>query len=327
MKAEYSPEELLPLSGIQHFVFCRRQWALIHVERQWQENALTVEGKLLHQRADDPFFTETRNGVITARSVPVASYRRGWRACVTWSSSANRRRACVCRDARDCMRPRRWNISAAMKAGSMRRSAVVRPGHLLEEMLSAAIPCGYLYYGETRHRVAVELTGDLRELVRSMSEEMHAYFQKGYTPRVKPSKACRSCSLADICLPELQEKDMPASTYIKQEIERLNPDKPDLIYLCSSVVNLPITISQDHNDHEETCQRTLRHHPRSLPELDGENVVVKKDETTCMRLPLHNLENIVCFSYPGASPGLMGACAERNVGLCFLTPTMGVLRV
>jgi CRISP-associated protein Cas1 len=60
--------------------------------------------------------------------------------------------------------------------------------------------------------------------------------------------------------------------------------------------------------------------PEAYLTLDGENVVVKKDENTCMRLPLHNLENIVCFTYPGASPGLMGACAERNVGLCFLTP-------
>jgi CRISP-associated protein Cas1 len=54
--------------------------------------------------------------------------------------------------------------------------------------------------------------------------------------------------------------------------------------------------------------------------LDGENVVVKKDEATAMRLPLHNLENIVCFNYPGVSPALMGACAERNIGLCFLKP-------
>src|SRR6266496_5823322 len=76
-KPEYTSDELLPLSGIQHFLFCRRQWALIHVERQWQENALTAEGRIMHKRADDPFFTETRNGVITARSVPIASYRLG----------------------------------------------------------------------------------------------------------------------------------------------------------------------------------------------------------------------------------------------------------
>ena len=71
MKSEYQPDELLALSGIQHFLFCRRQWALIHVERQWQENALTAEGRIMHKRVDDPFFTETRNGVITARAVHV----------------------------------------------------------------------------------------------------------------------------------------------------------------------------------------------------------------------------------------------------------------
>lgn len=60
--------------------------------------------------------------------------------------------------------------------------------------------------------------------------------------------------------------------------------------------------------------------PGAYLSLDGENVVVKKDENTSTRLPLHNLENIVCFTYLGASPGLMGACAERNVGLCFLSP-------
>ena len=60
--------------------------------------------------------------------------------------------------------------------------------------------------------------------------------------------------------------------------------------------------------------------PEAYLSLDGENIVIKKDETTSTRLPLHNLENIVCFSYLGVSPALMGACAERNVGLCFLTP-------
>lgn len=60
--------------------------------------------------------------------------------------------------------------------------------------------------------------------------------------------------------------------------------------------------------------------PLAYLSLDGENVVVKKEETTVMRLPLHNLENIVCFNYPGVSPALMGACAEHNIGLCFLKP-------
>ena len=220
MKSEYTPDELLPLSGIQHFVFCRRQWALIHIERQWQENVLTVEGKLLHKRADDPFFSETRKGVITARSVPIASYRLGLSGVcdvVEFTESPD-----------GVKLPGREGLflpaPVEYKRGHEKRdpcdeAQLCAQAICLEEMLSVAIPSGYLYYGETRHRVAVELTAELRELVRSMSEEMHAYFQRGYTPRVKTSKACRSCSLADICLPVLQEKVMPASKYIQQQIE------------------------------------------------------------------------------------------------------------
>ena len=73
----YTDEELLALSGIQHFCFCRRQWALIHVERQWEENLQTVEGHLVHQRVDDPFFMESRGDVIISRAVPIVSYTLG----------------------------------------------------------------------------------------------------------------------------------------------------------------------------------------------------------------------------------------------------------
>src|SRR5690554_1298765 len=60
--------------------------------------------------------------------------------------------------------------------------------------------------------------------------------------------------------------------------------------------------------------------PEAYLALDGENVILRKEEKVSMRLPLHNLESIVCFTYLGVSPALMAACAERNVGLCFLTP-------
>jgi CRISPR-associated exonuclease Cas4 len=219
-RPEYTPDDLLPLSGIQHFLFCRRQWALIHVERQWQENALTVEGRLLHQRVDNPFFTETRKDVITARAVPVASYRLGLSG--------------VCDVVEFTASP--GGVQLPGRAGFYLPAPVeYKRGHeksdpcdeaqlcaqalCLEEMLAVSIPAGSLYYGETRHRVAVELTAELRALVRSMADEMHAYFQRGYTPRVKTSKACRSCSLADVCLPELQEKAVAASQYIRQQVE------------------------------------------------------------------------------------------------------------
>ena len=220
MKSEYTPDDLLPLSGIQHFLFCRRQWALIHVEQQWKENALTAEGRIMHKRADDPFFTETRNGVITARSVPIASYRLGLSGvCDVVEFTASPEGVKL---------PNREGLYLAApveyKRGKEKHdhsdeTQLCAQALCLEEMLSVAIPKGYLYYGEIRHRVEIELTAELRTLVKEMSDEMHNYFSRGYTPRVKTSKACRSCSLADVCLPKLQEKAMPASKYIKQAIE------------------------------------------------------------------------------------------------------------
>ena len=219
MTSEYTQDDLLPLSGIQHFLFCRRQWALIHIERQWQENVLTAEGRIMHRNADDPFFTETRNGVITARSVPVASYRLGLSGVcdvVEFTASPGGVRL-----------PGRFDLYLAApieyKRGREKHdhsdeAQLCAQAMCLEEMLSMEIPKGYLYYGETRHRVEIEFTAELRRLVKEMADEMHNYFSKGYTPRVKPFKGCRSCSLADVCLPVLQGKVIAASKYIEQQI-------------------------------------------------------------------------------------------------------------
>jgi CRISPR-associated exonuclease Cas4 len=220
--SEYSPDELLPLSGIQHFLFCRRQWALIHIEQQWKDNALTAEGRIMHNRADDPFFTETRNGVITTRSVPVVSYRLGLSGICDVVEFVTSPDGVKLPNRKGLYLP----IPVEYKRGKPKRdpvdeAQVCAQAICLEEMLSTDIPRGYLFYGQTRHREEVELTSQLRTLVQEMSAEMHNYFRKGYTPRVKTSKACRSCSLVDICLPVLNEKAIAASKYIEQQIENI----------------------------------------------------------------------------------------------------------
>ena len=73
----YDEEEFLQLSGIQHFAFCRRQWALIHIETQWQENVRTVEGKLFHERAHDSGIRERRGDLIISRAMPICSRELG----------------------------------------------------------------------------------------------------------------------------------------------------------------------------------------------------------------------------------------------------------
>jgi CRISPR-associated exonuclease Cas4 len=220
VKAEYAADDLLPLSGIQHFLFCRRQWALIHVERQWQENALTAEGRIMHQRADDPFFTQVRKGVILTRSVPIASYRLGLSGVcdVVEFTRANEGVQLKGREGFYLPAPVEYKRGKPKREPSD-EAQLCAQAMCLEEMLSVDIPQGYLYYGQTRHRSSVALTPELRALVRAMAEEMHAYFARGYTPRVKPFKGCRSCSLADVCLPVLQEKVIPASKYIERQLQ------------------------------------------------------------------------------------------------------------
>ena len=219
---EYTQDDLLPLSGIQHFLFCRRRWALIHVEQQWKDNALTTEGRIMHQHADDPFFTEVRKGIITARSVPIASYRLGLSGIcdvVEFTASSDGVKL-PNRDGLYLAAPVEYKHGKPMEKPAD-KAQLCAQALCLEEMLSVTIPKGYLYYGEIRHRVEIELTAELRTLVKEMSDEMHNYFSRGYTPRVKTSNACRSCSLADVCLPKLQEKVMPASKYIKQQVENV----------------------------------------------------------------------------------------------------------
>lgn len=222
MTREYTPDELLPLSGIQHFLFCRRQWALIHIEMQWQDNALTVEGKQLHERVDDPFFVETRRDVVISRSVPVASYTLGLSGICDVVEFTRAAEGVRLPGREGCYLP----APIEYKRGRPKREPVdeaqlCAQAMCLEEMLSIAIPRGFLYYGRTRHREPVELTGELRRLVREAAAEMHAYMSRGYTPRVKISKACRACSLASVCLPDLQARTVAASAYIRQQIEEV----------------------------------------------------------------------------------------------------------
>ena len=223
----YTASDLLPLSGIQHFIFCRRQWALIHVERQWQENALTAEGRILHRRADDPFFTEKRKDVVIARAVPVSSYNLGLTGICdvvefTMAESATSSNGVKLpgREETYLAAPVEYKRGKP-KHNHSDEAQLCAQAMCLEDMLLTTIPQAYLYYGQTRRRVTVELTLELRELVTKMSAEMHTYFNRGYTPKVKTTKACRSCSLADICLPTLQKKRLTASDYIRQQIEMI----------------------------------------------------------------------------------------------------------
>ena len=192
------------ISGIQHFRFCRRQWAIIHIEKQWEENVHTVTGELMHRKTHDPYLAEKRRDVLISRALPVHSRSLGVSG--------------EC----DTVEFRKSENGVEYKKGSPKiteedRLQLTAQAMCLEEMFSVNIAEGAIFYGETRKREAVTFTDELRTEVKEMFEEMHQYYNRGYTPKVKWSKSCNGCSLKDICLPKLG-KAQSVKAYISQAV-------------------------------------------------------------------------------------------------------------
>lgn len=216
---EYKEEDFLQLSGLQHFKFCRRRWALIHIEHQWAENYRTIDGAILHQNAHDTQFRESRGDTVITRGVSVYSSRLG----VSGQCDVleyHRGSTGIPLGGKDGL----WQpYPVEYKRGSPREDTgdtlqLCGQAMCLEGMLCCEIPEGALYYGEIRRRVRVAFTQELRSQVCSLLEEMHQLYRRGYTPKVKPTKSCNACSMKELCLPRLM-KSRSVSAYLKDALE------------------------------------------------------------------------------------------------------------
>ena len=215
----YNESEYLLLSGIQHFTFCRRQWALIHIENQWSDNLLTVEGELMHSNAHDSDFREKRGDVITVRGVNISSPTLGvsGQCDVVEYRRADSGIPLSGYDGLWQPYPVEYKRGAP-KATDADILQLCGQAMCLEEMLCCDVPDGALFYGETRRRERVTFTDELRQRVRDSLAEMHELYRRGHTPKVKPTKSCNACSLKELCLPKLMKK-RPVSEYIKNAME------------------------------------------------------------------------------------------------------------
>ena len=217
--SHYSDPDLLPLSGLQHFAFCRRQWALIHIENQWQENLRTAEGHLLHRRAHDEAARERRGNTLILRGLPIVSHTLGLSGQCDVVEFHLTPEGVPLRGEEG-----RWlPFPVEYKRGRPKEHRadelqLCAQAMCLEEMLCCAVPAGALFYGEPRRRTAVEFSPELRQMVRDFSEEMHQYARRGHTPKAKPAKSCNACSLKDLCLPQLTRRGS-VSAYFKQALE------------------------------------------------------------------------------------------------------------
>lgn len=208
---KYSEEDYLPLSGIQHFAFCRRQWALIHIENQWAENERTVDGIIMHEKAHSGD-AESRGDVVIMRALRVFSATLG----VSGECDVvefNRNADGISLNGHDGL----WQpYPVEYKRGKPKEHnademQLCAQAMCLEKMLCCTIPCGALFYGEPRRRTEVEFTPELRRAVEDSLNEMHDYYKRGYTPKAKPRKGCSACSLKEICLPKMAQRKSVAA--------------------------------------------------------------------------------------------------------------------
>lgn len=215
---EYREEDFLLLSGIQHYAFCPRQWALIHIEQQWEENYFTVMGNIMHENAHDKDFVEKRKNVVITRGMPVFSRIMGVRGDCDVVEFHLDKTGIPLNRYEGTYQP----VPVEYKRGKPKEHdadvlQLCAQAVCLEEMLVCQVPKGYLYYGETKRRLEVLFDEELRKKVLDCFEKMHRLFEKNHTPKVKTTKACKACSLSEVCLPKLNKK-LSVADYLERSL-------------------------------------------------------------------------------------------------------------
>lgn len=198
----YSDDELLPLSGLQHFAYCERQYALIHVDQVWSESAETLRGEFFHERVDTVGY-ECSSGVRAERRVRLKSSELGLYGVadiVEFELEGENVR----------VTPVEYKVGRPKKR-DWDRLQVAAQAMCLEEMYESVVKVGFIFYGETRHRESVSIDRELRQRVFEVACRMHEVYESQSVPKAVYTNLCKRCSLLDDCMPVITAKD--ASRY------------------------------------------------------------------------------------------------------------------
>lgn len=218
---DFKEEDYLQLSGLQHFSFCRRQWALIHIEQQWAENLRTVDGRILHEKAHDGACREKRGELLITRDMSIYSPTLGISGSCDVVEFHRGTDGIPMPGQKGLWQPYPVEYKrGAPKVTDADRLQLCAQAMCLEEMLCCEVPEGALFYGETRRREVVVLDEGLRSQVRALLREMHDLYRRSHTPKVKPTKSCNACSLRELCLPKLARK-RSAEEYLRKSVEEI----------------------------------------------------------------------------------------------------------
>lgn len=204
-------DDLIPLSALQHYLYCPRQCALIHVERLWAENRQTAEGRLLHQRADQPL-VEQRHGVRSVTAMPLLNLELGITGVadmVEFRITDDGERAYPVEYKRG--RPK------AHRADEVQLCAQAL---CLEAMLGKPLAEGALFYGKTRRRKVVPFDDELRRLTLQAIQATRELLAAGSTPLAEyQAKRCDACSLIDLCQPRLLERSAGVESWLRLQFK------------------------------------------------------------------------------------------------------------
>jgi len=209
----YTEDDLLPLSGLQHLLFCERQCALIHIEQVWAENVLTAEGRIMHERVHEAD-RESRGDVRIEYAMPLRSLRLGLIA-----------KADVVELHRDKEHPddvwRPFPVEykrGKPKKGNFDKVQLCAQAMCLEEMLDVEIQNGALFYGKTRRRQDVVFDSALRQETEDAAKRFHKLVESGVTPKAVYMRKCANCSMYDLCMPKTVEKARSINSYLVDAI-------------------------------------------------------------------------------------------------------------
>jgi CRISPR-associated exonuclease Cas4 len=203
--------DLIPLSALQHYLYCPRQCALIHIEQQWAENRYTAEGRILHDKTHAPG-AETRHDVKTVRAMPIRSFRLGVSGV-----------ADVVELHKQDGKLQPWPVEYKRGRPKVHRADEVQlcaQAMALEEMFTTEIGQGDLFYGKTRRRKPVVFDAELRALTERIAVETRGLIQSGITPApvYAPTK-CNTCSLLELCRPKRLARKTQVAKWLERQIE------------------------------------------------------------------------------------------------------------
>lgn len=208
----FSDTNLLPISALNHFIFCQRRCALVHLEKQWTENRFTSEGRLMHKKVDNAG-PELRDSVRVERGIALVSRELGLigKSDVVEFHSP----------------PAEVVEGAEIPYPVEYKRGRPKPDHsdfvqltaqalCLEEMTGASVPEGAIFYGQSRRRMIVLIDSALRGETEHLAQRLHQFIQAGKTPAPNYGKRCEKCSLLDICMPKTCSEGKRVSRYISR---------------------------------------------------------------------------------------------------------------